>query len=286
MYNAGYMSNSSFIQVGMVLNTTYSAYYYSQHPDVSLLYFDSNYYSYASYGAGYMFLFYLADKYGIQIIKDLISIDDLDGPEAIEHVLSNHGHNFDFNELFLDFITACTIDQIGIYNDLYGFLNADFQIAVRHHVPIYPKSFTDIDYRYYGIEIFELSETPNKFTLELETPNEPASLGVVIAIKDDNGWNITQSVFTGNGNKTRIYCNGENIQKAYVITSKIRLGITAGPRIWVASPISKLDLSIESGHNNPLETKFEISIISISFVIMCSLILMIRRRKLKYQNNL
>jgi hypothetical protein len=278
-YYAGYMSNSSFIQEDMVLNMTYSAYYYSIHPDVSLLYFDSDYYSYASYGAGYMFVFYIAEKYGIQIIKDLISID-LDGPEALEHVLSNHGYNIDFNDLFLDFITACTIDQLGIYNDIYGFLNADYQISVTQRpVSEYPKSFTEIVHRYYGIEIFEFSEIPDKFTLELETPNEPASLGVVIIIRDENGWNITQTILKGNGTNTRIYCNGENIQKAYIVSSKIRLGITAGPRIWMTSPISKLDISIESGHINPDKTN--LSFLSIlPFMIAVVVILKLSKKKI------
>ncbi|NPD88892.1 MAG: hypothetical protein HGN29_09205 [Asgard group archaeon] len=280
MYNAGYMSNSSFMQGGMSLNITYSAYYYSENPSVSLLYFDEGYHSYASYGAGYMFLFYIAEKYGIQIIKDLIGIDDLDGPEGIEYVLSNHGLEITFNEIFLNFITACTIDELGIYEDLYGFINADYHILTRRPVSNLPRTFTNIEHRYYGIEILELDETPDEFTLELETPDYPGSLGVVTIIEDDNGWNVTQSILTSNGNKTRLYCNGENIEKVYVVTSKIRVGITAGPRLWMASPVSELDFSIESGHqNSATETRITIITITTTLLVASNFILIFRRRK-------
>ncbi|MCG3220794.1 MAG: hypothetical protein H7641_05380 [Candidatus Heimdallarchaeota archaeon] len=280
MYYAGYMSNTSFMQGEMVLNITYSAAYYSQNPSVSLLYFDSDYYSYASYGAGYLFLFYIAEKYGIQIIKDLIPIDDLDGPEALEYVLLNHGYDLTFNDIFLDFITACTIDELGIYDDLYGFVNADYQISIRRPVSVYPKTFSNIRHRYYGIEILEFFGTPDKFTLELETPDYPSSLGVVTIIQDDNGWNITQLTLTGNGSKTRLYCSGTNIQRAYVVTSKIRVGISLGPRLWMASPISELDFTFESGHQNPTaKTSITIFTFTISLLIMSNFVLMLRRRK-------
>ena len=278
-YYAGYMSNSSFISGDMVLNVTYPATNYLDYPSVSLLYFDKNYYSHVSYGSAYMFLFYLAEKYSIQIIKDLISIDELDGPEAIEFVLSEYGYDLTFNDIFLDFITACTIDKISIYNDLYGFVNADFKINSRTQISSLPQNFTATDYRYYGIEIMQINDASDKFTLELETPNEPGSLGVVIIIQDDNGWNITQNVHTGDGKTIRLYCNGDDIQRAYIVTSKIRLSIKVGPRTWEASPISKLDFSVESGHNNPaLKTK--ISLLSILPVVFF-FALYHRKRKIK-----
>ena len=280
MYYAGYMSNTSFMQGDMSLNVTMSATYYSENPSVSLMYFDKDYYSYASYGAGYMFLFYLAEKYGINIIKDLIDIDSYDGTSGIEYVLSNHGYDTSFNEIFLDFITACTIDELGVYNDLYGFINADYRIANRKTVSSLPTTFSNIVHRYYGIEILEFSNPPDMFTLELETPTYPRSLGVVLIIQDDDGWNVTQSIITENGNKTLLYCSGENIENAYLVTSKIIEDITEGPRIWMPSPRSELDFLIVSGHQNPpKETRFSLIVLSSTLLSMSTLVVILRKRK-------
>jgi len=273
MYNAGYMSNNSFMQGGMTLNTTMSSYIFSLYPSVSLFFFDENYYSYASYGAGYMFLFYLAEKYGIQIIRDLVPLDSLDGSQAIEQVLSNHGYNISFNEIFLDFITACTIDETGIYGNLYGFINADFQIATRQLVYEFPYSVSDIKYRYYGVEIKEIHEAPNEFTLEIETPETPRSLGVVTIIHDGTGWNITQTILTGDGSTVNLYCIGENIERAYVITSMIREGTPNAPKTWMESPFDLLDFTIKAGHSPSTTDETRMTFLSLLPFLLVSVIL-------------
>ncbi|MHA1199901.1 MAG: hypothetical protein ACTSQF_11285 [Candidatus Heimdallarchaeaceae archaeon] len=252
MYYAGYMSNYSFMQGGMTINTTSSAQYFSQHPSVSLFFFDANYYAFASYGYGYMFLFYIAEKYGIDIIKDLVLIDVLDGPEAYESVLSNHGFEISFNSLFLDFITACTIDELGIYDDLFGFVNADFHITNTRLISSLPSTKADIEHRYYGVEIEKITSVPDKFTLEIETPAYPRSLGVVIIIEDDNGWNVTQSIVTGNGSTVRIHCNGDNIQNAYLVTSLMKEGTPNAVRLWSSSPVNELTIVIKEGFHYSL----------------------------------
>ncbi|OLS29215.1 MAG: hypothetical protein HeimAB125_22890 [Candidatus Heimdallarchaeota archaeon AB_125] len=276
MYNAGYMSNSSFMQGGMTLNVTMSAYQYSLYPSVSLFFFDENYYSYSSYGAGYMFLFYLTEKYGIEIIRDLIPIDSLDGPPAIENVLSAHGYNISFNEIFLDFITACTIDELGIYDDLYGFLNADYSTNTKRLIYELPFSISNVKHRYYGIEINEITEVPNEFTLEIETPDYPRSLGVVTIIHDDNGWNITQAILTGDGSSVLLLCEGVNIDQAYVITSMIKEGTPNAPLTWMESPYNLLDFSIKEGH--PPATIDETRLVFLSLIPLILVAVILTKR--------
>ncbi len=278
MYNAGYMSNNSFMQGGMTLNTTMSSYLFSLHPSVSLFFFDENYFSYASYGAGYMFLFYLAEKYGIQIIRDLVPLDSLDGSQAIEQVLSNHGYNMSFNEIFLDFITACTIDETGIYGNLYGFSDADFQTATRQLVYEFPYSVSDIKHRYYGVEIKEIHAVPNEFTLEIETPESPRSLGVVTIIHDDNGWNITQLILTGDGSTAQLLCEGDNIAEVYVVTSMIREGTPNAPKTWMESPSNLLDFTIKEGHSPSTTDETRMTFLSLLPFLLVAVIL---TRKIK-----
>ena len=282
MYNAGYMSNSSFMQGGMTLNVTMSAYQYSLHPSVSMFFFDENYNSYSSYGAGYMFLFYLAEKYGIEIIRDLIPIDALDGPEAIEFVLSNHGFNISFNEIFLDFITACTIDELGIYGDLYGFVNADYTTYTRRLIYELPFSILDIKHRYYNIEINKITAVPNNYTIEIETPESPRSLGVVTVIHDDNGWNVTQLILTGDGSTAQLLCDGENIVEAYLITSLIREGTPIAPRSWMESPYNLLDFSIKEGHSPATTDETNITYMTLlPIVLVITLVFKTTKKKKK-----
>ena len=274
MYYAGYMSNYSFMQGEMSINRTMSSVYYSDHPDVSLFFFDRDYYAYSTYGAGYMFLFYLAEKYGIQIISDLIPDDALDGPAGIETALMQNGFNISFNEIFLDFIAACTIDKTGIYDDLYGFTNTEFQISNRRIIRSLPFSSVDIKHRSYGIEINELENPPNEFTLQIETPDYPRSLGISSVIHDQNGWNVSKMIITGDGNTANIQYNGENIEKAYIVTSMINEGTPDAIKEWMESPFELLDFKFEAGHttSEPEKTTsaflFGLSLILVIIIIL------------------
>ncbi len=65
-----------------------------------------------------------------------------------------------------------------------------------------------------------------------------------------------------------------------MVTSKIRVGISAGPRIWMASPVSELDFFMESGHHNPAaETSITIVTLAVTLFIMSNFVLILRRRK-------
>ncbi len=280
MYYAGYMSNYSFMQGGMTLNRSMSSVYFSDHSDVSLFFFDRDYYSYASYGAGYMFMFYLAEKYGIQVITDLCHNDPSDGPKGIEEALLLHGYNVSFNELFLDFITACTIDELGIYDDLFGFVNTDIQISRRTTVSSLPYSQNDVKHRYYCTEIHELETPSDNFTLKIETPEVPRSLGLSVVIHDQNGWNISKLIVTGTGNLSYIHCNGENIETAYIITSLIKEGTPNAPTIWMESPYNLLDISFLEGHviSTTDETSFNLFFSLASFTLV---IVILKRKKLR-----
>jgi hypothetical protein len=280
MYYAGYMSNSSFMQGGMTLNVSMSAYYYSLYPSVSMFFFDKDYYSYASYGVGYMFWCYIAEKYGIQIIRDLVPIDSLDGCSAVEYVLLNHGYNISFNEVFLDFITACTIDELGIYNNLYGFQNAAYTINTITTINSYPDAISDIKHRYYNIEIKELEEVPDTFTVSLETPVPTRSLGVVTVIHDENGWNVTQLILTGDGSTAQLLCEGENIVEAYIITSLVREGTPNAPNTWMESPYNLLDFSIKEGYPSDHTSKTNMTFLTLLPLLLSTVYLRKKAKKL------
>ncbi|NPD88344.1 MAG: hypothetical protein HGN29_06455 [Asgard group archaeon] len=205
----------------------------------------------------------------------------MQGPKAIENSLLNHGYNISFNELFLDIITACSLDELGIYDNLYGFVNADFQIFRHRTVTRYPKTFTDIKHRFYDVELKELYYLLNEFTLIVETPEiSTRSLGTIIIIHDENGWTVEQLILLGTGSKEYLHCTGQNIDEAYVITSLLKEGITFAPSSFSASPFSLLNLSIVPEHQKPARTNsYTILTIATTLLLMCNLVIMIKKKR-------
>ena len=279
-YYAGYLSNASFLRGDMTFNTTMSTTYYSDNPEASLIFFDEAMEWYASYGISYFFFLYISEKYGNEVIKDLIPDDSLQGPEAIEHSLLNYGYNISFSDLYLDVITTCTIDELGIYDDHYGFINADFQISSRQIVSEYPKTFNNVKHRYYSAKIKELHNLPNDFTLIVQTPEfSTRSLGIVTIIHDVNGWYVDQQILPGTNSNEYLYFTGENILEVYVITSLVNEEISYAPDRFSASPYSRLNLTITSGHQKPGRTDgYTILSITSTFLVICFIIVKIRKR--------
>jgi hypothetical protein len=278
-YYAGYLSNSSYLRGDMTQNTTMSSTYFATFPTVSLIFFDEDFESYASYGFSYLFFFYLAEKYGVEVIKTLSLYDSIQGPKALEQSLLDNGYNISFNELFLDVVTACSIDELGINDDQYGFRNADFQVDRYRSVSNYPKTFSNIKHRYYCVELKELNNLPNEFTLIVETPDSSTkSLGIVIIFRDDNGWSIEQQILPGTGTKEYLYFTGENVGEALIITSLVKEGITFAPTSFSTSPSSLLNLTITEGHQKPTKTIISIIGFTTAFLLI-SQVFVIRKRK-------
>ncbi len=284
IYHAGYFSDDSYIPPGLRLNLSYHANYYEDHPETSLFYFDPVEYAYLTYGASYMFIFYLVEQYGIQVITNLLAIDS-DGPKGVEKVLLHHGYNISFNELFLNWITACTIDQLGIHNNLYGFVNLDFHSAISTEIENLPYSRNNVQHNCYGFDVKKINSPPNEFTLKIETPKSPRSLGISAIIHDDNGWNITKSIVTGNGDFTYLYLTGENIETAYILTSMIKKDVEDAPRDFITAPFENLDYRIYEGYNIPEQSSFSFSITAVLIVFLSSLTLIVRKRRSKKNRN-
>ena len=144
-------------------------------------------------------------------------------------------------------ITACTIDQLGIYDDLYGFVNTDFQIDNRDYISRLPTNYDDKLYRFYGISIQEIESPPNEFTVQIESPTALRAIGVSVVIVDKNGYNISQSILNGTVDMNYLHFTGDDIETAYVITSLLKEGTPDPVRDWMASPTALLDLKIQDG---------------------------------------
>lgn len=215
MYHAGYLDSNN--------NLARQVASYLPHPDNSPIYWNDN----RDYGSSYLFAFYIAEKYGVQVLRDLIK-EDSDGPNGIEAVLQKAGHNISFNELFMNWITALTIDRLGFQNDLYGFAGLDVRISsyeVVNNLPIMNKT-TSINH--YAFHINKLVSFPDNFTIIVNKLPEIA-LGIVIAVHDSSGWHVQQNLNYEEKNTVTDTFFGSDIEEAYVITSYLSKSTPIAP---------------------------------------------------------
>ncbi|NPD88898.1 MAG: hypothetical protein HGN29_09235 [Asgard group archaeon] len=279
MYYSGYLSLENSWSSKNSLNRTRFTDNFSAHPEQSLLSFDyeTDDISCANYGKAQMFIFYLSEKYGEELINDLIKIA-IDGPVGIEIALANAGYDINFNNLYLDWITACTIDEEDIENGIYGFDNTDFTISKITTIDTLPFTEEDVKHLKYGFDVKKLINPPNEFTLEIANPY-PLSIGISSAIYDDNGWSIAQTLNSEENGETIIsHFTGENIEFAYIITSLMspETPTTYASGYTEKSSSKQLSYSFMKGHKR---ASYNFLSFSILLIFLSTMIVIVRRRK-------
>ena len=286
-YKAGYLNNESHISAGVAAdyNLTSESSYFKTHPESSLLYwdYDSTTLNIASYGRSYMFMLYLSERFGEELITDLVSIEE-DGPAGIEKALQNRGLNYTFNDIFLDWITACTIDLEDFAGGKYGFQTADFMIGAVNQINELPYNGLEKKYNLYGFRVNKIITPPNEFTVKLTNPQTHA-LGLSVVINDKNGWNITQIVsYNSSGDDNYFFFSGDEINYAYIITSIIDTDTPIAANFnypGLTAPNRYLTLTILEGYNTSTPTEeAKLKLIYTGFCIAFSAII-IRRSKRK-----
>jgi hypothetical protein len=185
-----------------------------------LIYFDV---AARDYGGSYLFSFYLAEQFGTQFLSDLIQHED-DGARGIETALDEAGYNITFNQLYLDWITALTINELGFDDNKYGFQNLDVKIEDITVVDDIPFVSESMDVWCYGSNIFELAESPNGFTITTGIPSS-GKIGLSVAYHDVDGWHVTQEISTVEITEN---VHGNNIDSAYVIVTYFYASTPAG----------------------------------------------------------
>ncbi|MHA1867626.1 MAG: hypothetical protein ACTSVB_04840 [Candidatus Heimdallarchaeaceae archaeon] len=151
--------------------------YFKKHSDDSLIYW--NYYSEGNrdvridYGGAYLFVFYIYEQFGADIIRKFVN-DTRPVQESINDELKDKGETF--NDFFYNWQVALLIDRPDLANGTFGFTDITFTIE-----PI-SKTYTElsstIDVPYYGFYTFEINLL-NRFMDVRITNNEKRRLGVV-----------------------------------------------------------------------------------------------------------
>ncbi|MFW9806625.1 MAG: hypothetical protein ACFFFK_07850 [Candidatus Thorarchaeota archaeon] len=201
-FYAGYLAHRA--------NVSHRTDYFLQTPDDSLIYFDV---AQKDYGGAYLFTFYLAERFGVQFLTDLVQ-QDVDGAQGIETELLEAGHNITFNELYLDWITALTIDQTDFADNHYGLVNMDVQIQEISQMDTIPITIEDMSIRYYGAEIIQITHPIDNFSVEISQPSFGIA-GVSIAYHDLDGWHVQKNILG-----ERVYENvtAKSIDTLYIIS--------------------------------------------------------------------
>ncbi len=239
MYHSGYLGPSDNLGPRVT--------YFLSHPEDSLLYF--NYDSEEGltraidYGGGYLFAFYIAEHYGVEILQNLI-LEPADGPQGIENVLQAAGHNITFNDIYLNWITTVTIDELGFNNNLYGFENLDARISRYDLVHELPIANETISLRYYGFHIHKLESPPNNFTIKIKKASDQ-TIGVSVAFHDAFGWHIHQNLHDEGDTQVTDHLLGNSIDVAYIITTYMlnQTPIVTRPNFGLG-PLTNLEISI------------------------------------------
>ncbi|MFX0113754.1 MAG: hypothetical protein ACFFB3_04340 [Candidatus Hodarchaeota archaeon] len=175
--------------------------------------------SHIDYGSAYLFAFYIAEHYGVEILRNLIT-EPTDGPHGIEAVLRAAGYDITFNDLYLNWITAVTIDELGFQNDLYGFKEIDARISCYELVEELPLLNEAIAIRYYGFYVHKLQSPPNSFAIQIRKSSNQ-TIGVSLAVLNDYGWQVHQCLHDEADTIINDHFRGSKIDVAYLITSYV-----------------------------------------------------------------
>ncbi len=188
--------------------------------DDSLIYFEVEA---QDYGACYLFAFYLAERYGVQFLRDMVQHED-DGALGLETALDAAGHNISFNELYLDWMTALTIDEQGFADDRYCLQGMDATIQDYSTIESLPYQDESLPLYCYGSKVYKLTSPPDSFSVEMSQPADGVA-GLSVAYRDLSGWHVQQMQ-----DERLAFMNvtGESIDTAYVITSYLFSETPAG----------------------------------------------------------
>ncbi len=255
-YHAGYLTQYN--------NLNPQSSFFLAHPEDSLLYW--NMLNSVDYGGAYLFAFYIAEHYGVSILKNLIK-EPTDGANGIQNVLKFAGYNITFNELYMNWITALTLDEIGFMSNLYGFVNLDARVT-KYTNAKFPLTNNKIKLYYYGFDIQKIITPQNNFTIEIQK-DQDKTIGVSIAFHDDIGWHIIQNLNNKGIKLITENIFGLNIEELYLITSYIFDQIPPLPTENGLGPYTYIEISTSNLKEDPAIIFLTITGSSVLGLIIC-----------------
>ena len=166
------------------------------------------------YGACYLFAFYLAEQYGVQLLRDIVQHAG-DGAAGLETALDAAGYSISFNELYLDWMTALVIDEEGIAGSRYGLHNIDATIQDYTTIDSLPFRVDNMPLYCYGSKVYQSNSPPDIFTVEMSQPADGVA-ALSIAYRDASGLHVQQ---IQNQGRAILTVSGDSIVTAHIVAS-------------------------------------------------------------------
>jgi hypothetical protein len=210
-YHSGYLPAT---------NKTVRVQHFLDDIDDSFIYFEIEP---QDYGACYLFAFYLAEQYGVQLLRDMVQHGG-DGAAGLETALDAAGYDVSFNELYLDWMTALTIDEQGFADDRYCFRDMDGTIQDYTTIGSLPFREDHVPLYCYGSKLYQITTPPDSFVVEMSQPADGVA-GLSVAYRDAHGWHVQQMQEQG---RAVMNVTGDSIVTAYVVASHLFSEAPAG----------------------------------------------------------
>ena len=228
MYHSGYLPTN---------NLTSRVSYFLNDIDDSLIYFEAEA---QDYGACYLLTFYLVEQFGLQFFRDLVQHVE-DGASGLESALKLAGYNITFNELYLDWMTALTIDEPGFAGDRYYFQDLDPELQDYYTIETLPYQDDSVPLYCYGSKVYELTSPTDSFRVEMSQPDDGIA-ALSVAYRDQEGWHVQQVLNEGTA---VAQVTGDAIETAHVIVSYLLAESPAGEIDFGSGPRESVQLLIE-----------------------------------------
>jgi len=236
------------------------------------------------YGACYLFAFYLAEQYGVQFLRDMVQHGD-DGAVGLETALDAAGYNISFNELYLDWMTALTIDEQGFADDRYCLQGMDATIQDYTTIESLPYQDDSLSLYCYGSKVYQITSPPDSFSVEMSQPADGVA-GLSIAYRDAHGWHVQQMQKQG---RAIMNVSGDSIVTAHVVVSYLFEEAPAGNIDFGSGPRETVQVLVyerDKATSTPIPTTTNSDQLplmlagSISFTVtIIALVLFLKRRE-------
>ena len=228
MYHSGYLPYS---------NQTVRVPYFLNDIDDSLIYFEIEP---QDYGACYLLAFYLTEQYGVHFLRDIVQHEG-DGAAGLETALEAAGHNITFNDLYLDWMTALTIDEEGFADDRFCYRGMDAIIQDYTTIETLPFQDDSVPLYCYGSKVYRIISPPDCFRIEMSQPAEEVA-GLSVAYRDLHGWHVQQIQEEGTA---VVQVSGDSIEIAHVIASYLYAETPAGENDFGSGPSETVQIVIQ-----------------------------------------
>jgi hypothetical protein len=145
------------------------------------------------YGAGYLFMVYLYERFGLDFIR-LIARSDYDGLASIEEALRASGQDVSLNDVFADWIVANYLDDPYAGNGRYYFQTLNLPSRILPiPLPVYAWGYQHTDTaNQYGADYLSI-DPPGSYNLSFDGSDETPIVGAMPHSGDWMWWSYDDS---------------------------------------------------------------------------------------------